>query len=1013
MIRTRRIVRRHCLARHCAAALGLLSLFAASAPSAFADNANGTTEAVVSLQRRLTDAGCYLGAIDGAPSAALDAAIKACPDQQPFLRIETGMHTGPISRIAVDSSCSRMATASDDKTVRLWSLPAGKLERTIRLPIGPGAGGKVNVVALSPDGRRLAAGGWDASVAKLGSDSVALVDLDTGSIRRVGDFPPSVHALAFSPDGARVAAGLGGAIGLRVYDWRSGEELFADSDGASVNGVAFARDGSLITTSNDGQLRRYGPDLRLAAERGRLAGRSPYGVAIDPAGRRVAVGFNDAPDVSIFDATSLAPISEADVRGVGSGNLANVGWSRDGESLLAGGRAHTSRAFLRPFDPRGRRRGPDISVASNTVMSLQPCAGGFAYGAADPAFGLVSPSGLVEMLQGPRTADMEDDVEKRLEISGDGAIVRFGLGHAREKPVSFDVAAGSLVDSPNPPAGLTPARVDGLPVTEWRNSSAPKFKWVQIGLKKYEWARALAVRPDRSGFALGTEWYVRAFDAAGEPTWEQAGPGVARGVDFSADGQLLVVAYGDGTIRWLRGSDGVELLALFIDVPTRRWVAWTPTGYYMASPGGEDLIGWHLNRGWTQQADFFPASRFSARFNRPDIVQAVLKTHDEAAAVEQADEKAKRRHETASIATALPPVVTILSPTTEGKFTGDSVEVMFSVRSPSGLPLDRVEALIDGRPLAARGVAPASSEGVAPSSETRHLTIAAPAHDFELSLIARSGSLVGEAAKVRLVYAGVPPVEPTLKPTLYVVAIGVNDYADPDLRLGYAADDARGFAEMMRKQKGGLYGDVQVRTLVDGQASRANVVEALEWLDKQVTSRDIGVALIAGHGVTDEKQNYWFLPADVSIEHLSSSAVSQADILRAMQGVYGKSVLFLDTCHANAAVANGGVAARGAVEMNTLINEFAKTENGVVIFASSQGRENSQESAAWGHGAFTEALIEGVGEGKADLLRNGTITVSELDAFIADRVKALTEGRQHPVMSRPNTIPDFAFLAFK
>ena len=71
---------------------------------------------------------------------------------------------------------------------------------------------------------------------------------------------------------------------------------------------------------------------------------------------------------------------------------------------------------------------------------------------------------------------------------------------------------------------------------------------------------------------------------------------------------------------------------------------------------------------------------------------------------------------------------------------------------------------------------------------------------------------------------------------------------------------------------------------------------------------------------------------------------------------------------------------------------------------------------------FTKALIEGLA-GKADLLRDGTITVSEFDAFIANRMKALTDGRQHPVMSRPsrqhpvmsrpNTIPDFAFAVVK
>ena len=718
-----------------------------SAGAAFAVEAGPSREETLTLQRRLTDAGCYHGAMDGAASAALDAAVKACPDQAPVLRIETGMHTANINRIGVDADCARIATAADDKTVRLWSLPDGKLQRTIRLPIGPGYGGKVSAAALSPDGRRLAAGGWDASYEKLGSHSLSLVDLDSGAIRRVGTFRNVIHIIAFSTDGARVAVGLHANNGIRVYDWTSGEELFADHDYvADVYGLAFAPDGALITSSFDGQLRRYGRDFRLTAKRGGLAGQRPFGVAVDPAGRRLAVGFRGTAKVSILDAATLTPIADADVGGVTNGDLFSVAWSRDGGTVAAGGLAQTQsngewRIFLREFDQNGRRRGPDIPVSARTVMDLRPCGDGFAFAAQDPAFGLANPGGAARTLQGPRTADMRAKLRAALEISSDGASVRFGLGYGEEKPVLFDLGAGSLTDSPGAAAGLAPARIDGLPVTDWEDNYEPKFQGGKIGLDNYEASFAFAVRPDRSGFALGTAFWLRAFDAGGKPTWKQPGPGAAWGVDYSADGRILVVAYADGTIRWLRGSDGVELLALFVDLATRKWVAWTPTGYYMASAGGEDLIGWHLNRGWTQEADFFPASRFSDRFNRPDIVTLVLKTFDEGEAVRQANEAAKRKTETASIAAKLPPVVTIRSPKPDATFDGETIDVDFDVRSPSGLAVDRVDAQIDGRPVEARGVAPPSASG------ERHLTLPAPPHDVEVSILARSGDLVGEAAR--------------------------------------------------------------------------------------------------------------------------------------------------------------------------------------------------------------------------------------------------------------------------
>ena len=131
-----------------------------SAGAAFAAEAGPSREETLTLQKRLTDAGCYQGAIDGAASAALDAAVKACPDQAPVLRIETGMHTAVIRRIGVDAACARIATASDDKTVRLWSMPDGKLQRTIRLPIGlgerrQGLGGRAFAGWPRPRGRRV------------------------------------------------------------------------------------------------------------------------------------------------------------------------------------------------------------------------------------------------------------------------------------------------------------------------------------------------------------------------------------------------------------------------------------------------------------------------------------------------------------------------------------------------------------------------------------------------------------------------------------------------------------------------------------------------------------------------------------------------------------------------------------------------------------------------------------------------------------------------------------------
>jgi hypothetical protein len=174
--------------------LGLFLCLLAAATTQARGLADMSAAEIKALQQRLTDGGCYQGAIDGKASATLQAAMQACPDQGPMLGIETGMHASAIIRVGVDHTCRLAVTGSWDKTVRIWSLPDGRLLRTLRVPIGPGEGGKIYAVAVSPDGRWVAAGGHDASSA----DFVYVFDAGSGAlVSRVGPLDNVINHLAF------------------------------------------------------------------------------------------------------------------------------------------------------------------------------------------------------------------------------------------------------------------------------------------------------------------------------------------------------------------------------------------------------------------------------------------------------------------------------------------------------------------------------------------------------------------------------------------------------------------------------------------------------------------------------------------------------------------------------------------------------------------------------------------------------------------------------------------------
>jgi uncharacterized caspase-like protein len=237
-----------------------------------------------------------------------------------------------------------------------------------------------------------------------------------------------------------------------------------------------------------------------------------------------------------------------------------------------------------------------------------------------------------------------------------------------------------------------------------------------------------------------------------------------------------------------------------------------------------------------------------------------------------------------------------------------------------------------------------------------------------------------------------------------VLAVGVSTYQDADLRLDLAAKDALDFGSAWNEQKGRLYSGVEVRTLTDAGATKGNILDGLEWLQRQATAKDIAVLFFAGHGINDPTGTFYFLPVDADMEKLKRTGISQSDITSTVAGIAGKVLVFMDACHSGNLM--GKLKRRGVVVVSAMVNELASAENGAVVFSSATGRQYSLENREWGNGAFTKGVVEGI-RGKADYTATGRITLNMLDLYVSERVKELTEGKQTPTTVKPPNVPDF------
>jgi WD40 repeat protein len=936
--------------------------------------------------------------------------------KEPVLRVETGMHTALIQRIAIDSRERFLVTASFDKTLRVWDLRTGENLSVIRPPIGPGDEGKLFAVAMTPDGETIACGGWtqfNGASAYASDEGYSIYIFDRASGRMIRSIPGMrsvINHLSYSADGRFLAASLGSG-GIRVWSTADYSLTGQDTDYGQLSiSVNFDPKDRIVSSCYDGFVRLYAPPeeanggtLRLIAKMKLPGGTQPYCTVFSPDGGKVAVAFLDTTKVDVVSGDDLHVLYEPNSTGMDNGDLCAVSFSADGSLLYAGGTYDKDgQSPIRRWTQAGQGPYVDLQASPETIMEILPLKdGGVVYGAGDPAFGVFDAAGNRILFKKNVVGDFRA-CGQGFMISRDGLRVRFGYEVWGASPAVFSVESREL-DLSGAAGDLLPPRVSapGLDIKGWQDTTSPTLNGRALALEQYETARCLAIAPDGNSFFLGSEWYVRRYDNQGSEVWEVPVPGIAWAVNISGDGRLAVAAFGDGTIRWYDYENGKELLAFFPHGDRKRWVLWSPSGYYDCSPGGEDLIGWNVNNGKDKAADFFSASRFRDTFYRPDVVGRMLIVRNEPDALSQADAEAGRKRQETDVSRLLPPVVTIVSPVDGATVSIKDLTVSVSIRTPSGEPVTAVRAFVDGRPVnqerGVKVVPNASQDG-----STREINVTIPERDCVITVMAENRFAVSEPAAVRVHWAG-PAQEPqfTAKPVLYVLAVGVSEYADKSMNLKYPAKDAKDLAQAFAAQKGLLYRDVITKVLTDETATKDDVLDGLEWLQTQTTSRDVAVLFVAGHGLNDEAGIFYFLPENTDLARLKRTGLPFSDIKNTVSSIAGKVVCFIDTCHSGNIM--GG--RRGLTDINAFVNELASAENGVVVFASSTGRQYSLESDDWGNGAFTKAVVEGIKGGAA--FQGDRITINMMDLYISERVKALTNGQQTPTTTKPTTVPDF------
>ncbi|MGK7392505.1 MAG: caspase family protein [Candidatus Cyclobacteriaceae bacterium M2_1C_046] len=249
-----------------------------------------------------------------------------------------------------------------------------------------------------------------------------------------------------------------------------------------------------------------------------------------------------------------------------------------------------------------------------------------------------------------------------------------------------------------------------------------------------------------------------------------------------------------------------------------------------------------------------------------------------------------------------------------------------------------------------------------------------------------------EKAKAIIRYKGISDDQPKL----YMLTIGINEYRNSKYNLNYALADADGLEKSIVNFSSSLFPEIIQYRIRNGQATKQNIIAAMEEIKSKALEQDLLVVYYAGHGIVSEStagsSDFYLALHDLlqlygNPSLLSDKAISASEIKELTKGINAqKQIFFLDACQSGAAIES--VTNRG-VQEEKAIAQLARS-TGTFWITASGSEQFATELKTLGHGVFTYSILQGL-QGAADINRDGKLSVKELSFYIEEQVPLLSE----------------------